>query len=840
MSCGFLLGFVAGLGRVLLFFYTEDYASFEIRAFALNYIVGSVDFLLPIGLVAGLLLAGAWLLFDRIEGFILAGVTATIPLLPILYVLNKRFFPGRTDPLSLAGNGIGLLVVLGATLWLFRRRFDRKTFIARFAKKWLWGSVLGLVIIGNLLYLTQSSERKLKPAPKAPAELADLFAVDCEAKAASDVSAFKKYFGQNLSKHLILFQDMLALKDTSEVVAAADRVLKRKFNFLNEERTLPKEIDWRTNLTGDREWILALNRMDWIWDLAAAYYLTGRPQYAKAFDSIMSMWLSQNPMPEWKDESDNVWRLIETSVRITDSWIEAFAIFFNAPEVSDEVRIGMIASFHDHAQFLAHFRSPQRNHLLQETFGLLAIATAFPEFKMSSAWMQIAQKRLDFAIRNDVYSDGGYNEGSTYYHRFAIRILQRIADFAAAYDVKLSPFFLQQLEKMYEFLMHTARPDGVMSAMNDGYHAKNLRILFEKPAEMFGRKDFEFFATAGKKGHEPGEHSIYFPYSGIAVSRSSWQEDAAFAIFDGGLFGSSHGHEDKLNFELFAFGKPFVVEAGTFTYVVNRWRKYFTSSFAHNTIVVDGRSQKRFPLEKEWVNRPERELPNIWISNGHLDYFQSTYEDGYGNIKEDILAGISHTRRMIFLRPDYWVLWDLVEGDGEHLVQQLLHFPSEPSVTVSDETAIEIKYPAGPFMCVRGALPSGTTLTLAKAQEKPIQGWVSSEYGEKQGAPAAVYSWKGKLPVSFVSVFYPSATNVKLEVAMYGVQMDGHELPPTKAIALVVGTEGQQDTLMLAPDIVGLKRCLGRSADSQLWLRRARAGSVPEELQIGVLNSTRK
>ena len=254
-----------------------------------------------------------------------------------------------------------------------------------------------------------------------------------------------------------------------------------------------------------------------------------------------------------------------------------------------------LLQFHDHAQYLAHFRSPRRNHLLQETFGLLAVAAAFPEFKMSETWLEIAKRRLDFAMRTDVYPDGGYTEGSIYYHRFAVRILQQISGFAAEYRVELSSFFHNQLEKMYGFLMFTARPDGTMPQMNDGFHAKNLRRLFDLPAQTYSRSDFDFFASAGREGAPADETSKEYPYSGIYVMRSNWSPDSRYLIFDAGPFGSSHGHEDKLSLELFAYGKPFIIESGTFTYQQNRWRKYFTSSFAHNTIVVDGRSQLRYP-----------------------------------------------------------------------------------------------------------------------------------------------------------------------------------------------------------------------------------------------------
>ena len=79
--------------------------------------------------------------------------------------------------------------------------------------------------------------------------------------------------------------------------------------------------------------------------------------------------------------------------------------------------------------------------------------------------------------------------------------------------------------------------------------------------------------------------------------RSDWTEDARWLIFDTGPYGGPHGHEDKLSFELFAYGAPFIVDPGSYTY--NRsdpYREYFVGSQGHNTVLVDNKSQVA-PLE---------------------------------------------------------------------------------------------------------------------------------------------------------------------------------------------------------------------------------------------------
>ncbi len=804
---GCWLGLIGGVIRVVILLLQNNYFTQEIATFGVNYLQVSVNHFLLLGLAFGILLGICWRLFRSLEGFLLAGLLVALPILPVANFLNRNIFPGRFHPISLAGNAAILVIMIALAIWLFLRWFKPVRFLHRLYSKWTFAAAFVLVGCVNLFYLLQMPEARLQAASPEPDGLAGLFrtvsaSTSGGVKTGFSMSDIKNHLTKTAEDRLPLLDERIARKDTADIMAEADASIARTFDLLNIAHTFPGEIEWRQNPTKDREWLLALNRMDWIWSVAVAYRMTQDSQYALAFDRIMRSWFEQNPVPRWKNERDNVWRLIESSARMTDSWIEAFFIFYNCDQVSEEVKWRMLASFHDHAQFLAHFRSPRRNHLLQETYGLLAVAAAFPEFKMSETWIEIARLRLDRAMREDVYPDGGYTEGSIYYHRFAIRILQEITDFAAAYDVRLSDFFYQQLEKMYSFLMHTSRPDGVMPQMNDGFHAKNLRIMFDRPAEFFSRQDFEYFASDGYSGVRPESPSVAFPYSGIYVMRSGWARQARYMITDAGPFGSSHGHEDKLSFELFAFGRPFIVESGTYTYVRNKWRKYFTSSFAHNTIVVDGRSQIRFPDQELWVNAPPETLANQWISTDAFDYLEAHYDGGYGSVKEDVLSGIVHTRRWLFVKPDYWIIWDVVEGEGEHKLEQLFHFWHEANVEILGENEIRASYSGGPAMSVHVLGEKQGRLTAVRGQDSPVQGWVSSEYGKKMPASSVRVTRQGVLPISFVTILAPSELGQPDErVESVQVTAGGQSTPQTEAIAVKLTFENQVDHILIAPNL---------------------------------------
>lgn len=831
---GIILGVVLGIGRVVLFLCLENYNLEELRPTLINFLSSRINSSTIAAVSVCVSFGVIWTFYDRLQGWLLASLASGILILPIAYYINKNFLPGIRAFESIVGNAI-LALLAGVLAWLIHRQWSRKVqFIERIGKKYVVLTVLLILAGVNLVYRLQPQHLRLRRISDTPNELIKLLDRSTLAGAfpksngqkldtRAPEQTLKWYFEQKTSNRIERLRKKIALQDSVKIVANADSILRRSFTFVGMSRKLPQDIDWRSNPTNDKVWVFALNRHEWLWDLAAAYLLTKEPKYANTFEEIMEDWFEENPMPDWKNESDPAWRLMESSLRMTSCWLDAFNIFFSSSEVSDQLKWRMLASFYEHAQFLMHFRSPGRNHLLQETFGLFAIAGVFPEFKRSDEWLKIANLRLNRVLKSEIYPDGGYKELSTFYHRFVVRILQQIADFAAENGTELSNFFYEQLEKMYSFLLYVSKPDGVMPQINDGFHAKNLRVLFAKPARRFNRADFEYFATEGRLGREPARTSMGFPYSGIYVMRSDWSERAKYMIVDAGLYGSAHGHEDKLSFELFAFGKPFIIESGTYTYNYNRWHRYFESSFAHNTIVVDSRSQLRQPYSERWTNDPPKERSNVWVVTENLEYFEAKYDQGYGNQKENVLRNVEHVRRILFVKPDYWILWDTVEGEGNHSVSQLFHLPPEPLVETDNENDVLISYADGPLLLIKSLHPESGSLTMIEGDQSPIQGWVSPKYGVKLKAPVLDFKKLGGVPLVFINALVPFPNSADLEkFRLQSVPVHGgkERIELSEAIAVKVETENWSDVVMIAPFISGEKDFDGFTSTAEISVIR--------------------
>ena len=123
----------------------------------------------------------------------------------------------------------------------------------------------------------------------------------------------------------------------------------------------------------------------------------------------------------------------------------------------------------------------------------------------------------------------------------------------------------------------------------------------------------------------------------------------------------AHGHADALSIEAAIHGKTLLVDSGTYTYHESReLRDYFRSTAAHNTLEVDGLSSSVPGNTFGWKTRAEADC-RTWISEVRFDFFEGSH-NGYQRLQS---PGI-HTRSILFLKGDYWIMRDVFETAGEY------------------------------------------------------------------------------------------------------------------------------------------------------------------------------
>ena len=381
-------------------------------------------------------------------------------------------------------------------------------------------------------------------------------------------------------------------------------------------------------------------------------------------------------------------------------------------------------------------------------------------------------------MARQIQLDGVYFEQSSYYHRYTtdfythFLILSRLNQETVPDEVE------EKLKLLLDHLMHITRPDGTTPFFGDDDGGR-LLMLDQRPANdfratlwtgaaLFRRGDYKHVAgeaaeetlwLLGPPGladldrvaaHEPATQSAAFASGGYYVMRDGWTPTANYLLIDCGPHGMDncgHAHADALSFELAARGETMLVDPGTYTYTGSKeMRDWFRGSLAHNTLTVDRQSSSVPAGPFSWSTIANCEAQS-WISRERFDYFEGT-EDGY----ERLAPPVTHSRGVLFLKNDYWVMRDRVRSEGEHAYDLWFHF--DAGIDSS------FKAPEG-FASGVHATDGSAGLDIASFGREAVwareEGLVSHCYGESVTAPAYVFSTTASGNADLVTFLLPQA-----------------------------------------------------------------------------------
>ena len=225
-----------------------------------------------------------------------------------------------------------------------------------------------------------------------------------------------------------------------------------------------------------------------------------------------------------------------------------------------------------------------------------------------------------------------------------------------------------------------------------------------------------------------------------------------------------HRHNSRLSFELFAYGKSFIIDPGTYIYTADpEWRNMFRSTAYHNTVKVDKQEQSEFdPSVLFWFGKQAEVRVNEWQTEDEYDFLDVEHS-GYERLADPVI----HRRQIFFnKREGYWLIKDTLTSvaqdsilvNAKHRSQSKcefeLNFHFAPMEIVPD-TAGTMSVVAtdrdGVGMMVVPVKLDGFELSVE-------QSWISCSYGKKTGAPVVNYRKAvahASLPIESLMILYP-------------------------------------------------------------------------------------
>lgn len=475
----------------------------------------------------------------------------------------------------------------------------------------------------------------------------------------------------------------------SEAIAEANRWCEgNSFIWKNTEIDMGCPINWLHNPTGDKEFTWGINRFKHLRSLGTAYACTGDEKYAaKALEHIRG-WIDTQQCPRGLHAEEityfqrpGPWRLLETGLRLRQ-WVYAYHFFHGSESWTEDSERRFFESVKEHAWFLSTYTaSIEINHSIMHMIGLLSAGLTFVSWEESAGWRSTAIERLEECIRVQVLPDGVHSELTPHYHMVSLELFIDCADMLKKRGLAFSEEYESILAGMVRFARCMTRQDGSMAPFADSYasHPPDLgaaALYYDRPDWILAEQLYEQFWTVGPErinllltdieglGNQAFAEDEKLPFAFQEAGYYGLGNGEQKLIFDAAGLGGPHGHADALSFEWCAYGEALFVDPGTFTYMETPWRRYFKSTSAHNTVLVDGQDQTPYLRTQRWGEPEAQVVLKAWDPEKQMICAE---HNGYAS------RGIMHRRAVWFLASGEWVIYDRLTGTGGHTYQHRLH-----------------------------------------------------------------------------------------------------------------------------------------------------------------------
>jgi hypothetical protein len=581
-----------------------------------------------------------------------------------------------------------------------------------------------------------------------------------------------------------------------DTVSRAAAILEHKITLFGRGFSLAGDIDWQRDPSSGVRWpvvhytrvpitigssadariVWELNRMHHLVTLGQAYAYTRDERFTEEFLIQLAAWYRQNP-PKFGIN----WTVpMEAAIRSIN--IIAALDLFRDSRLLDPDSFALIIKL-----LIAHGRYIEENleatptltsnHYLSDLIGLFVIGATLPELVESMGWVAAGVSGLLREMDRQILPDGVDYEGSTAYHRFVLELYFLFFELSNRCGIELPAPHRDKLRAMFDFVRHYLKPDRTAPLIGDNDDGRLLRFK-DRPAvdqSYLMSLATAFFETGDfkRRGAIDEEAIWWMGCQGIAtydrlpaaarepVSKAYLharifiqRTGPLYAIIDCGDNGAkgrgSHAHSDALSIELFAYGRTFLRDPGTFVYSASElWRNRFRSTPYHNTVRVDHEEISELPKGQPFALGPNRPLRiNRWESSVEEDIIDAEHY-GYTRLEDPII----HRRVLTFnKRLECWVIEDhltagLEASQQPHLIEFFFNFDAGLQVSFDEKN----RALAASRNAALTVIPASGNVFETRVTTR----WVSPSYGTRKPSFGIMYSLYSTMPFSNTMLLIP-------------------------------------------------------------------------------------
>ena len=405
-----------------------------------------------------------------------------------------------------------------------------------------------------------------------------------------------------------------------------------------------------------------LNRFYYLPSFARLYYLSGDKSYLNDMMKLIRLWIHENP--RITDLSKYNWYDMQVAWRsIHLSW----CFFLCNKGLTEDDKTLIFESLKEHAEVLVNGFAQQKlnefNHQAHGALAMVYLGILFPTLPKAEKLKDDGLRILEHHINNAFYKDGGNVEQIFGYYPFETSIFRDTYLLCDKNDIKLPKNIKPLLRKMANYLLEVGQPDGTMPPINDSY---------PMPVNPTLETVHDILDSGKLKKKVPG--SYYLPDNQIGVMRTNSSEFKPwYLLVNPAMTIGSHAHAGRLGFNLWYGKQPIVIDSGCCNYDDPLLVKWYRTSQAHNTVIIDGKTDEATSGDSQWARkRQSGNRITDWIEKPDYRLVRMISPK-----TEKANASVNWTRNMALIKNNYLLIYDYFDTTEKHDYEILLHLPLE-------------------------------------------------------------------------------------------------------------------------------------------------------------------
>lgn len=466
-------------------------------------------------------------------------------------------------------------------------------------------------------------------------------------------------------------------------------------------------IDWLANPTGETNYISCVG-VHWFSSfLGRAYLLTGAAKYAEAF-----AWFFDS----WYDAQADI-RSVQTAYHVDTLYhsyypgarlrilLDNYLCLAAHPALGIKTHLNVARQVVAAASWLYADNAEYKpgNQQVAAVTGMGLAGLLFPEFEDAEAWRTRAEDCLTRHLRDDFLSDGGHNELCTQYHKACLRDMgcYKLTCSANGISTHLGGV---ELERAYDWLAKLVTPELVTPALHSAVYATDWAVHLTTALQWYDRPDWRWLverfwqtnrvprakmtpspaipllAGAFKDGPaaSPDWEHVHLDGSGFAVCREGWETGSRYVVLQYGHGASTHAYPSALALFIMDGGDLLAPYPGSTLSYKDAWYAYASSTLAHATVSIDGKS---------YPSRPKPALGGTlhsFVDLGSASHLDASHE-GY---KQDF--GVVHRRQVtVYKDGGPIVIRDCITGGEGHTAQW--NWPTSCAIDLQENHAAVLR-----------------------------------------------------------------------------------------------------------------------------------------------------